>query len=745
MRPGAAQYTTVCTQALRDDVYMLTRPMPQPRCPDFILSDILARFGCHGGLIAAGEPVPPVALAPMPRESDELAALQRQLAELKRLMAQATPPAPREFVGVGPGGLELVPLVPPGGFRTPPGCCYPPPARIQVVVADDLMCPPCPLPQITVNPLVGTWYRDTGVGVVAATFTHDELKLCLTQREGANTVTFTVTAHYTLTKDGLVFGAVTGADVDAKSDGKGGGGVGIELAEMSLVMQELADRPFSFRTKATSAGLMVSQLKAASGEQFRGQELAVLGGLYKSAKDGKVPAPSPLKTVGGVGKCDSGYNPADYTVAGPTAPYPTTPAPSATERGGVVGAQLGGSVGAAVGALTGAGSPPAMSEPVQRIGIDFNFNPPQVFPPAGLCPPKAPTALPGCNDAMKAMAADAFGQLLRPAGGTTLPGVQYNNASDAAFPERYDPAARTAVLAPFAQQVHNGTSVPKPAHVGSWVREVGSKQCVLKLAPDYLTLTLSEAREADGKVVTSRLSITADYHLARDGQTVVGLITGVDYKAEGDLPDPDSRMLAELLGHLQRELDGKPFAMSVRPYDDALVIGSVRAPQLVNVQEFQPSVYLGGRFASVGDKPLPKPRTVKVTDPFQPGNGPSPYGPQPYPGASGRYTPPPSPAPDYIPVPYIPTSPGEALPPPARVVYPPVVPTGGVLPPIPVVEVPGAVPPMPQPIPPAVQIPYSISLGSGMRVVVPPLSQTPRIDLDTTRQLFNFYIGFFNQ
>src|SRR5207253_2149925 len=141
----------------------------------------------------------------------------------------------------------LIPLIPADGpvlqqFSTP--------AQIQLIVADDLMCPACPLPRIVPNPLLGTWYRDMGgLGVVVVTFTHDEMKVCLSQRETTITTTITVTAHYTITEDGLVYGAFTGADVDAKSDGTMRAAVGMEIAELSLVLQELSDRPFSFRTK----------------------------------------------------------------------------------------------------------------------------------------------------------------------------------------------------------------------------------------------------------------------------------------------------------------------------------------------------------------------------------------------------------------------------------------------------------------------------------------------------------------
>ena len=601
--------------------------------------------------------------------------------------------------------------------------------RIQLVAADELMCPPCPLPPITPNPLLGTWYRDTGVGVVAATFTHDELKLCLSQREGANTVTFTITAHYTLTKDGLVYGAVTGADVDAKLDGKAE--AGMELAELSLVLQELADRPFSFRAKATSAGLMVSQLKfAADGSSAK--DYLVLGGLYKSAKAGVVPAPAPLKTTVGTG----------FT-APALVDMPLPPPPPAL---------------------------PTMSEPIQRVGIDFNINPPQVLPPCQVVQPvrpivyglpaptekvqaecglmkavTAPTAPPGWAPAPHANVpagafgslADTFGRMLLDTdkgqtGGITLPVCPQQPGGIPSV----QPIGGYGSVTITAQPVTTIAPV-KPGHVGTWVRMIGSKQCVVKVEADHLTITVSEAHEFDGQTVTGHLTFTADYHTTRDGLTAVGLLTSVDVKFDGDLPEDDTQAMLEKVGGLQKAMEEKPFAITFRRYGEALVIGNVRMPDAGDRMEAQPGTYIGGRYASVGDKPLPKLKVAKAPEPK------------------------PLPVPQYIPSATLPPSPyagqGSELLPPQAIPHPATRPVDWAAPVprqrviqemLPPAVAPTPTPPtmaMPEPVPPAVQAPYSISLGSGLRVVVPPLSQTPKTDRDTTRQLFNFYVGLQNQ
>ena len=62
----------------------------------------------------------------------------------------------------------------------------------------------------------------------------------------------TITAHYTLTKDGLVYGAITGADADVKHDLKPGEStLGVYGARITLAaaLQKMVDVPFSFRAK----------------------------------------------------------------------------------------------------------------------------------------------------------------------------------------------------------------------------------------------------------------------------------------------------------------------------------------------------------------------------------------------------------------------------------------------------------------------------------------------------------------
>ncbi|QJW97094.1 hypothetical protein [Frigoriglobus tundricola] len=491
-----------------------------------------------------------------------------------------------------------------GGIPQPQVFTFGGAGSIQLVLADDATSAPCPLPKPAANPLLGTWYRDLGIGVMSVTFTPDEMKLCQTQQLCGSTLTVTVTAHYSITKDGLVYGAVTGADVDAKLDSKAE--VGMELAEVSLMLQELTDHPFSFRTKMTSAGLMVSQVKAASDGQFQGRELATCGGLYKFAKDGRVPAPA-VKAAGALLGARS--EPALRPVVIP----PTLP---------------------------------TVGEPLQRVGVDFTIDLPTVVTPGRpmyrvdmgepllrpvpfgdvvvpgrpVCNASAPPAPSVCSDPTKGLAADAFGQLLQQSGvqlpaGTFVDSLpQPREIAEPCYPNRYN-AATQPMVAPFVGQPTSGTTIAKPAHMGTWYRDIGTKRCVVKIEADHLTVTVSEAQDCDGQAVTGDLVFTADYQLTRDGMTAVGLITSVDAKFDGDVSEDDMKSVMDMVADLQKALEEKPFAMTFRRYGEILVIGHVRMPEVGDRMEMQPSTYIGGRYKSVGDKPLSPLKAVKHSEP----------------------------------------------------------------------------------------------------------------------------------
>ncbi len=571
--------------------------------------------------------------------------------------------------------------------------------RIVLIGGEDVFaptCPPCPLPRIAPNPLLGTWYRELPGTVISATFTHDELKLYLTQSVEGHTASCTITAHYTLTKDGLVYGAITGADVDIKIDPKTGESpFDSAVVELATGLQQLVDAPFSFRTKMTSAGLMVSGLKCST--QMAKGETDIFGGMFKPAKDGRVPVPVSLNTT---------------RKAAPP----------------VVGAAIGTVTGATTGALIGNDAyklVPATPD-CQRVGIDFNTNPPRMIAPAvpgGAYVPVAPPCqtpqpvkpvgggVP--DDSTKQLATEAFGQLLQQSGvtrpitdasvmgGMTLPSGRYLDhfpqyfAPDPVFPMPRELACPSAAVPPGPGASIHGTYIPTPAtpsFVGTWYRDVAGKQCVVKVLPNHLTLTVSEAHNDNGKVSVASLVITADYHLTRDGLTAVGLITSVDVSFEGEFPQEDSKPFFEMLNELQKALEDKPFALTFRAYDLSLVIGNVRMPTVSDKMEVQPAGYMAGRYKSAGVQ-MPKPKAIKVTaEPKALPPAPSIYV-APSAGTQGL--------PYYVAPPPAPNS--EMLPPQA-LPTPRVVPSSASEPVPSMTEPTPQMPQMPQPIPPAMSV-----------------------------------------
>ena len=138
---------------------------------------------------------------------------------------------------------------------------------------------------------------------------------------------------------------------------------------------------------------------------------------------------------------------------------------------------------------------------------------------------------------------------------------------------------------------------------------------MVKIAADHLTITITEVREVDDKTVTASTILTADYQFMRDGVTAIGLIANVDIKIDGELSEDEMEQVTDDLGELQKALENKPFALNVRLYGEALTIGSVRLPVVDDQLDLNPAQYVGGRYKNAGDKPLPKPKTIKTTSP----------------------------------------------------------------------------------------------------------------------------------
>ena len=138
--------------------------------------------------------------------------------------------------------------------------------------------------------LSGTWYREIEGAVIAATFSGDELTLCIKRCENGQLLTFTLSADYAVTKDGTVHGVVTGADVKFDRESKAPGLTMSTTASISAELQATVDCPFAFRIRRTSSGVIVSNLKLA-GEAIDKEALAMACGMFKYAADGMLPPP----------------------------------------------------------------------------------------------------------------------------------------------------------------------------------------------------------------------------------------------------------------------------------------------------------------------------------------------------------------------------------------------------------------------------------------------------------------------
>ena len=422
--------------------------------------------------------------------------------------------------------------------------------------------------------LAGIWYREVDSMVFAATFHGDEMKLCMTQCEEGTTICFTLTADYAITKEGLVHGVVTGVDVDINRDSKRGS-AGSAVGEMAAELQSLVDCPFSFRVKQTSSGIMVSSPKVAA-EGTGKKELAMICGMYKLAADGKVPAAKPIKTTtNGLSRCDG---PACRNVQVEVHTLPIADAvpvmPTPTFPGMVVPA------------------PREMTLPTGRYLEHY----PQYFSPDPQHPlPRelaaqedlhgarrvgefntvVPTpSKPGCCDAPKPTTGPQPFSPLQPA---NVPAGDFGMMADVFGQMLGSPQScqvQPAGMGSVASRPLPSPSVPGPitrSLTGSWVRQVGPYLYVVKLTPSEITITAKAATELEnGKTAVDGMIVTAEYHLARDGVTAIGLVSCVHARLDGDFDGADMNSLQEELAKFQKAMTDKPFAMSLRVHGDSL-------------------------------------------------------------------------------------------------------------------------------------------------------------------------------
>jgi hypothetical protein len=523
-----------------------------------------------------------------------------------------------------------------------PSCCNA--APVQVVEARQI-AEPQPACCAKAGKLSGTWVREMETVVVAATFIGDEMKISFSQTDGATTVSLIVTAEYAVTKEGLVHGVITGVDSEVKHSTKAEhpSQLTSEFPDgaLALMLQEIVDSPFSFRIKSTSAGIMVSKLKIAGVEGLDAKGFAILGGMFKPCKEGCIPAPKAPKSA------------QDGAVSGMTLPsgrylehYPQYFSPDAQSP---LPRELASQDVPRTVCPMPAPVPQTQAVPTMPVPVPPSCGLPPLPPPQQGWNPAQPANVPPTEFGMMV---DVFGQMFCPGQRCPTPATPCPTPvqpAGAFFPQAgSSPPQPSAQLIPPAglppappSVAIPATQIPmaaKPALVGTWCREFGPRLCVVKFAPDHMILTATESHEVeDGKIEKVSWVFTIDYHLTRDGTTLVGLVTGVDLEMDGILDEDKYSRHEEDLADMHKLLVDKPIAMSVRVYGDTVMIGNIRT---CGDKDDSALPLFAGRYKNVGDKPLPKPKPMKTTN-AESSTLPPPvasYSTQGYPTTSGAET-----------------------------------------------------------------------------------------------------------
>lgn len=390
--------------------------------------------------------------------------------------------------------------------------------------------------------LSGTWYREMPGAVVSVKFTGDELKVSLTGCDGGTAVTITLAADYSTTKDGTVHGVVTGIDVDVTGTNKL---EAMELGELSMKLQELVDQPFAFRCRSTEGGLMLSNLRIGK-EQEGCPELAVLLGMYKPTGCCGIPAPKPMKPAVQV---------ATAAVA--------LPCPQQVQAALVAEPPCPANLRDCVHPCPIPASPVLWTVPCPQ--------PTNCPRPIVTCPPPMPPVV-------------FTGPMPMP----VFPPPQF-------YPGGPVPAGFVVPPPPLPAPMPRGIQ-------GTWSREIGPAQCVFTFKNGQLTMTATMTGEEKGKSGTMGFLVTADYYPTRDGNGIVGVVTGVDVILEGQIA-ADSQHLNDVLrqiASLHKTLIGQPFSLSYRMQDDALMLSNLRIAVDKSDSLDEASSFVTGRFKPVG-------------------------------------------------------------------------------------------------------------------------------------------------
>jgi hypothetical protein len=376
---------------------------------------------------------------------------------------------------------------------------------------------------------VGKWVRESGPVRIALHFTEDRLTVTAAlpnpdDEAATPTLTVTADADYSVNRDGVLYGVITGFDCDHPE---------------AAVYQSLAGHTFSARCRVDGGVLAVRDVKfLGSGVLFQGNDdgasMIVLGvaGRYEKDDGSKPAARKPA--------AKSWPNPAGARRAVP-------PPPVAVRQ--IVGVTPDG-------------------QPIERIGIDFNTPPPTPLSPqshAGGMTLPSPQLLahPPQHIPPQQMPPPL------PTGGPVMP-TTYSDG-----PPPVSIAPQPVPSLPLPQTPPPPTLPPSPAGTklaGTWVREFDGMQVVLKLTDKRLFATLNVAYVEDGRPGEVRMTFRADadYAVGPDG-TLFGVVTGTDFT-------PPEGGEADLSGgpKMLTELNGLPFCFRFRIDEGVLSVRDLR-------------------------------------------------------------------------------------------------------------------------------------------------------------------------
>jgi len=138
--------------------------------------------------------------------------------------------------------------------------------------------------------------------------------------------------------------------------------------------------------------------------------------------------------------------------------------------------------------------------------------------------------------------------------------------------------------------------------LGSWTREVGPVRYQVEFKGDTLVVTTSLTETDDqGKPYTVDHVLTAEWYPTRNEHEIVGLVKGFDIATTGKaMKREDATAVLGSLAEIQKQLNGKPIALTCRFADGALMIGDVRLPALKDDLSELSSAFaaMGGNYKS---------------------------------------------------------------------------------------------------------------------------------------------------